>query len=454
VVAALFGTLKLMQMYGRRHRASAKALEGLLEAVREAAGGEAETSIGVRGQRIQVNDRPIRSAECGALAAAFFAEEFARRRISRIRMAADVTPADLDAFASAFLELDLNLPDPAERLIAACFSAGVRGVTVEAATHDETTAALMERRESAMRVYLSGLRAFQDVLRADGLSDSRKVRRARRSVQDLVERFLEDESTVLALAQIHAFDEKLFNHSLNVCLFALSIGQRIGLSRRQLGELGLAALFHDIGKTAVSLPSGPSDPPEREIEQARRHPARGARMLLATGSAQEGLLKAAIAAYEHHCQYDCGGYPPIDRVPHLLARIVAIADCFEALTSARAGRRALAPHEAFALMRGKAGTLFDPLLLKVFLNALGVYPTGTLVELSSGEVALVSGTPGDTAPDRPRVRVMRTARGALAPETLVDLAETGPDGAFVRSIARSVAAHEVFASVAEFVAAI
>jgi len=442
VVASVFGTLKLMQMYGRRHGATLKALEGLAEALRNVAGDESEVTLGVRGQRIQVDEQTLRAAECGHLAASFLVEEFRRRGISRIRFSSEVTAADLDGFANAFLEIDLNLPDPAARLTAACYAAGARGVVIEAAATLDESVVLEERRESAMRTYLSGLRAFREVLRADGLADTGKVRRARRAVQDLVERFLEDETAVLALAQIRSFDVRLFNHSLNVCVYALALGQRLSFSRRQLGELGLAALFHDIGKTAAPA------------AENRLHPVRGALMLLGTGSAQEGILKAAIAAYEHHAQYDLAGYPEVPHETHVLSRIVAIADCFEALTSARSGGAAVAPDEAFSLMRSRAGTLFDPLLLKVFINALGIYPAGTLVELTSGEIAIVTGAPQEAPPDRPRVRVLRTAGGVAPPETAIDLGARDEAGAFLRAIRRSVPPHEVFGSVSEFVASI
>jgi HD-GYP domain-containing protein (c-di-GMP phosphodiesterase class II) len=408
------------------------------------AAGE-EATVGVRGSRLQVNGHPMRAAECGNLALAFLCSEWNRRGIQCVRFLPTVDPAEVAAFATAFLEVDLTRPKPADRFIAAVAVAGVTGIVLERREDvEEEPVVLEERRESAMRAYLRGLRAFKDVLRFEGFRDRAKVLRARRAVQALVDRFLEDESAVLALAQIRGYDVKLFHHSLNVAIYALALGQGLGMSRRQLGALGLAALFHDLGKTVAGT------------DAAVQHPVRGALMLLEDSTAHEGMLKAAIAAYEHHAGYDRSGFPRLEHELHLVSRIVAIADCYESLTSSRDYRDSpYTAHDALALLRKRAGTRFDPLLLKVFTRALGTYPVGSMIELDTGEIAVVTEGPGDAGGvDRPRVRVVRPGRGALEPETVVDLADRDASGAHVRRVARSLPAHEVMERVGCMVPAI
>lgn len=446
LVAALFGTLKLVQMYGRGHDATHDALRNLTEAVVEAAGSAGEVVISVRGRRLQVDGRPMRTAECGTLALTFLAGEWIKRGIEHVRIRPTVEPEDLAVFAGAFLELDLSQPDPVDRLVSACALGGAKGITIERRTDEpRDPVVLEERREAAMHAYLRGLRAFREVLRGEGMQDRTRLRRARRAVQALVDAFLEDETAVLALAQIRGHDVKLFHHSLNVCVQALLIGQRLGMNRRQLGELGLAALFHDLGKT---VPAPASD--------IRAHPSRGARVLLQQATAHEGMLKAAVAAYEHHVHYDGSGFPDVDYTPHLVSRIVAIADCYETLTSTHTKSEFLhTPYDALYLMQSKAGTLFDPLLFKVFVNAVGIYPVGSLVKLTSGEYAIVAEGPADpTFLDQPRVRIVRKAEGTLEPSAVIDLAEQRDDETPRRGIAGAAAPHEVFENVAEYVAAI
>jgi HD-GYP domain-containing protein (c-di-GMP phosphodiesterase class II) len=444
LVAALFGTLKLVQMYGRGHDASGDALRNLADAVVEAAGKEGEVVISVRGRRLQVNGRPMRTAECGTLALTFLSAEWIKRGIEHVRIRPSVEAEDLAVFAGAFLELDLSQPDPVERLVAVCAHEGAKGITIERRSEETRDPVLLEeRRDIAMHTYLRGLRAFKEVLSGDGMQDRTKIRRARRAVQALVDTFLEDETAVLALAQIRGHDVKLFHHSLNVCIQALLIGQRLGMTRRQLGELGLAALFHDLGKTVV-----PPDP--------RMHPSRGARLLLQEATAHEGMLKAAVAAYEHHVHYDGSGFPDVGYTPHLASRIVAIADCYETLTSSNTYADIRhTPYDALFLMQSKAGTLFDPLLFKVFVNAVGIYPVGSLVKLTSGEYAIVAEGPADaTFLDQPKVRVVKTGEGDLQPSDVVDLAERSDDESTSRRIAGAIAPHEVFDNVGEYVSAI
>ncbi|MHC4547555.1 MAG: hypothetical protein ACYTEZ_02165 [Planctomycetota bacterium] len=123
------------------------------------------------------------------------------------------------------------------------------------------------------------------------------------------------------------------------------------------------------------------------------------------------------------------------------------------LTSACGYREvSYAPYDALFLMQAKAGTLFDPLLLKVFVNAIGVYPVGSLVELTTGEFAIIAEGPADPSYlDQPRVRIVKTGGGTLPPEQVIDLAEH--DGHH-RAIARAVPSHEVFESVGQYVSAI
>jgi HD-GYP domain-containing protein (c-di-GMP phosphodiesterase class II) len=435
LVAALFGTLKLMQLYGRRHVATAGAIGNLVEAVR-AAQEEGEVRVAARGRRLQVNGRTMRARECGALALGYLASEWGKRGIEQVRFQREAGTEDIETFVAAFLEVDVTRPEPAERLMAALNVAHARGIIVERLAPEQREPVLLEeRRESVMRAYLRGLRAFKDVLRCDGLRDRAKLRRARRAVQGVVDSFLEDEQAVLALAQIRSFDVKLFHHSLNVCVYAILIGQRLGMSRRQLAELGLAALFHDLGKTA------PEGTPE---EEEMRHPARGARMLLEEGTTHEGMLKAAIAAYEHHVGADRKGFPEISHEPHLVSRIVAVADAYDAMTAARPP---MPPPDALARML--ASPSFDTLLLRVFVNALGIYPVGSLVELSTGEVAIVTGPPlSPEALDRPRVRVVKG--GAIDPETEIDLASAAEGPQIVKALPPGAA----FADAVEHVAAL
>ena len=438
LVAGLFGTLKLMQMYGPDNDATTDSLENLRAAI-ETAADDGEAVVTVRGSRVQVNSRLMRATECGALALGFLAAEFARRRVRSIRFAACTPATELASFHVAFLDLDASRPEPCALLLAALGAAGVEHIQIEAREENDDVPVLMEeRRRAAMKTYLRGLRAFKEVLRCDGIEDRSKLRHARRAVQGLVDRFLEDESAVLALAQIRGYDQKLFHHSLNVCLYSLALGQRLGMTRRQLGDLGMSALFHDVGKTALG-------------QKEDCHPELGARMLLAEGTAHEGMLKAAIVAYEHHALFDGSSRPRLDHRPHLYARIVASADSYESLTTVRNyEEEPLASQAALDRMQAKAGVEFDPLLLKAFAGALGMFPVGSLVELTNGGFAVVIAPAADDAPaDQPRIKLVDPVHAPKGRGEVLDLAS--PESTL--AIRRAVAPSEIFESLVQVVAA-
>jgi hypothetical protein len=120
----------------------------------------------------------------------------------------------------------------------------------------------------------------------------------------------------------------------------------------------------------------------------------------------------------------------------LNGRIVAIADCYDALTSARVYRRtAETPDATLRHILERAGTLYDPILAKLFANALGVYPVGTLCQLSSGELGVVmQSNPDPEQWDRPRVKVIATAGGAAVDGAVIDLAAADPGRRIARTL--------------------
>lgn len=430
LIARLFGSLKLTQMFGPDHPATLSLLMSLRDAIAEAA-EEGETILMLRGHALHVNEERMRAVECGSLALTFLRTELSRRGIRSIRFREQTAESELASFARTFLDLDTSRPQACERLSAQMAGATIDDILVEAEDATDLPPTVMDdHRQGAMKTYLRGLRAFRDVLRCGGPADAKTLRRARRAVQSIVDRLMEDENAVLALAQIRGFERKLFHHSLNVCLYSLAIGQRLGFGRRALGDLGLAALFHDVGRTLTEQ----SDEVDGNDDH---HSERGALFLLRDATGHEGMLKAAITAYEHHVPIDSE-----NPSPHLSSRIVAVADCYDSLTS----EGECCSQEALNRMHSEIGRRFDPLLLKVLAGALGTFPVGSLVELANGAFAVVVET-GST-PDRPIVRVVDPLTLPQGGGELLDLAHPSP---YV--ILRAVTPDDVFESIEQFVAA-
>jgi HD-GYP domain-containing protein (c-di-GMP phosphodiesterase class II) len=183
--------------------------------------------------------------------------------------------------------------------------------------------------------------------------------------------------------------------------------------------------MHDIGKTDidVSVLNKPGALTAEEWALIRRHPLYGAEI----AAKLPGVDKASVVVIlEHHMRYDMNGYPqsitPENR-QHLASRIVAVADAYDAMTSRRSYSAARLQDEAVSVLVRNMGTGFDPVLVKLFVNLVGIYPPRSVVRLDSGETAVVLRA-GETDVSRPVVRVFADPRGNVLSETVdVDLAK-------------------------------
>jgi HD-GYP domain-containing protein (c-di-GMP phosphodiesterase class II) len=300
----------------------------------------------------------------------------------------------------------------------------------------------LTRHERAKRAFYAALGSAKEVLLFQKTQGAINLRKAKRAVQAAVDSLLDDESSILALAAIKDHDEYTFTHSVNVCIFSLAIGHRLGLHRSWLGRLGIASLFHDIGK--VSIPTdvlnkvGMLD--VNEWSAIRDHTVMGVRKLSRLPRCNEHVLHSVIVAFQHHINMDLSGYPdvPLDCSLDLFSRIVRIADTFDAMTTERPYRnKVYSPHEAIRYLVAQSGTKFDPVLVKAFANAVGIFPIGTVLRLNTGEVGIVvRRSQLSSEVDRSVVKIL-IGRAGNAPkqDTFIDLGEVDPEtGQFIHSV--------------------
>lgn len=285
--------------------------------------------------------------------------------------------------------------------------------------------------------YLRALTVAQDAndsLRAGGTLAAKRIRRVTQSIVDGV---ISDPSSLLALTTIKDYDVYLLSHSINVAILASLLGLRLGFTKTQLGELVLAAFLHDIGKTRlpVALVSKPAALSDEEWVEMRRHPELGALTLIGQHHPTRSMMRALRVTLEHHMDYDLGGYPRVEGLTgaSLFSRVIMVADRYDALTTPRPYRRRnFTPTEAIALMADQAGSGLDPVVLRHFVQMMGVYPVGTLLRLTGGAVGVVESPPPEGAPStRPIIRL-------LADNSSIDLAEKDAQGTFLHQIAEVV----------------
>lgn len=279
---------------------------------------------------------------------------------------------------------------------------------------------------------LEHLRHTADAVRRDRPVD---LGTSARVVEQLADRIAEDPMQALLVTTVKSFDEYTYYHMVNVCMLSIALGYAIGLSREQLLLLGLGALLHDLGKVKVpqDVLQHPGDLDEEQWRLVQRHPVDGAGLVLVTSG--QLLHPAASIMLEHHSAFDLSGYPELTGRPRpsLPARLVAVADVFDAVTTNRSYRRAEDRRQAMEVIRAASGSGYDPNVVSVFTRLLGMVPVGSLVTLSTGAVGLVvRGNEGEVS--RPVVRLVLDAEGHACEPEEIDLSQRGPDGSFLHRI--------------------
>ena len=228
-----------------------------------------------------------------------------------------------------------------------------------------------------------------------------------RAARRIVGELLSNRFALIHLTEIRTHDDYTFAHSVEVCTLAVLVGVQMGYSESRLNELAVGALLHDIGKIQIdqNLLNKPARLTDDEMALMRGHTLFGFEILR---SQKERIsLPSMHIALQHHEKYDGTGYPrglKKDEI-HEFARIVAIVDVYDAVTSDRPYRQAMLPHEAHELILASVTQHFDPTILPIFLNKIAVYPIGTVVRLNTGDIGVVvSVEPGMQA--RPTVRLI------------------------------------------------
>lgn len=259
----------------------------------------------------------------------------------------------------------------------------------------------------------------------------------------------DEPSMLLSLSMKDDCDRFTVGHSVRVALLALQVARAMGASREQLVRVGGAALMHDIGKSKV--------PQEILFKQGRltkeewhwmaQHPRLGAQILI---EQHESVDPRAIgAAFCHHMGADGGGYPDplLPTPPSATSRLIRVCDVFEALTAVRPYKRAMNPIEAFAIMFRNEND-FDPHWLRRFANTLGLFPTGTRVQMQDGAEALVVKQTSDIR--RPIIKLLTSAAGEALVSDQPDTLATGVPFEGTTPIIAGISTHERYLPVPDF----
>lgn len=196
-------------------------------------------------------------------------------------------------------------------------------------------------------------------------------------------------SALISLARMKTRDDYTYLHSVAVCALMISLARQLGLNEAQCREAGLAGLLHDVGKMAMptEILNKPGQLTDAEFAVMKQHPVQGHDMLLAGAAVPAAALDVCL---HHHERFDGTGYPHKlagDKIS-LLARMGAVCDVYDAITSHRPYKQAWDAAGSIQRMAQWTGH-FDPVIFQAFVRSIGIYPVGTLVRLQSGRLAVV-----------------------------------------------------------------
>lgn len=228
--------------------------------------------------------------------------------------------------------------------------------------------------------------------------------------EELLDNVLSNENVLLSLVDIKSMDNYTYSHCVNVSVISIVLGISLNLSKKHLTYLCIGALIHDIGKSFIpnEILQKPCNLTSEEFEIIKNHPQRGYDF-----SANFFNLSSHIKLIilQHHERFDGLGYPNRiggDEISYL-ARIVTIADVYDALTSDRPYKRAMCPSDALEYLMCNSGTLFDYNMINVFCKIVIPFPQGTIVSLSNGDIGIVEETIPNF-PLRPIVKIIKSDR--------------------------------------------
>ena len=439
LMMAISATLRVGRAYAIGNQVFLTLLEDLVEAVAPVLQqhGEAvlvvhEADLYLNGVRIPVNKSSFKFQQT-------VIELLGRLRISGLRFLDGVTAPELGQLFELLLKADGPVGGA---LLEAVNAHGLRAVspilhaTVDPAGAETGTARegddgeakpvdnqLYEPRiesleASGRRRHSQAVHGVRLLLMPTSLQSALEVRHAKRVVQPLVEGVTLSGPVIIGLSSLSQHDEFTYAHAVNVCGVAVAIGHFLGLDRRALSDLGVAALLHDVGKSVVAgkISHNLEEFTPEEQRLAEQHPLEGAKLLARSTSLNPTTFNCIRVALEHHAT-GSQGYPalPAGWKPGLLSQIVAVSDCFVSLQS-RIGTCAppASPSEALSLVLGPLSNRFAPALLWALVRAVGFYPAGQIVEMDDGAIAAVL-APNALDLARPHVRIVMSWNGARLP---------------------------------------
>lgn len=260
-------------------------------------------------------------------------------------------------------------------------------------------------------------------------SDSRmgkaiNTKHVQQLVEDISASVLRHPHAFISLARLKNADDYTYLHSVAVCGLMIALARQLGLNDQDVREAGLAGLFHDIGKVGIAddILNKPGKLTDSEFMTVKAHPAIGAKLLTANQQVSQHVIDVCL---HHHEKMDGTGYPDGlqgDQIS-LLARMGAVCDVYDAITSDRPYKKGWQPAQSIQKMAEWSKGHFDDAIFQAFVKTVGIYPTGTLVRLASDRLGVVL-EQSENSLLSPKVKVFFSVKSRMPiPQQIINLAE-------------------------------
>ncbi|MGH8373471.1 MAG: HD-GYP domain-containing protein [Gammaproteobacteria bacterium] len=264
--------------------------------------------------------------------------------------------------------------------------------------------------KAARRVHAEATEALQEILTSLQNGEQLDMELAKQTVEPMVESVLRNPDAMIWLARMKQHDSYSYHHSVGCSVWGIAFARHLGLDRQALYEIGLGCMLFDVGKTRlpVDLLMKPQQLTPTEVHVIRNHVDYSVAIL----ENSDGITPRIISmVHSHHERFDGSGYPDqlkANQIP-TFAKIAGMVDCYDAITSIRPYAKQRSPYEAVREIYAWRNTLFQTEVVEQFMQVVGAFPTGSLVELNSGAVGVVI-SQNEARRLRPKVMVVLDER--------------------------------------------
>lgn len=276
----------------------------------------------------------------------------------------------------------------------------------------------------AKALYTQSIETAHKMFEQVQANKSIKLTTASDMIDNIVDSVLHNSNALVSLAKLQRQDDYTFRHSVNVSTLSVVFGRHLGLEEDLLRDLGLSGFLHDLGKQFLpkNLINRPRALSPEEFAQVQRHVQLGYDQIVDNPNISE---IAKLGVLDHHERFDGSGYPNHKRGEEisLLGRILAIVDVYDAITSNRNYKEAIVPHSALSKIYKMRGTSFFPNLVENFIQAMGIYPAGSLVKLNTGHLGVVLQNGTGSSSTQPVVVLVHPVCGNKKLPKILDLSK-------------------------------